>query len=223
MPPAVARALAGRRGTPGASKNVPSAMAASIRGRSWSTGRPAPRLRWPTSELPIWPGGRPTASSEAPQDARAASRASRPRQVGIGAAAMASPAGSRPIPNPSRTTRTMGRGRVAAAAVGHAAVSRRGRGRAAVIAGAGHDPGHLVGLERGAADERAVDRRLGQELADVGRGDAAAVQDRASSRRRSAQPERRRGVSRIASAIAAASRAAWRCGRCRSPRPARRR
>ena len=31
-------------------------------------GRPAPRFRWPTSELPIWPGGRPTASSEAPQD-----------------------------------------------------------------------------------------------------------------------------------------------------------
>ena len=49
----------------GRSKNEPSAIAASIRGRSWRTGRPAPRFRWPTSELPIWPAGRPTASSEA--------------------------------------------------------------------------------------------------------------------------------------------------------------
>ena len=39
----------------GRSTNEPSAIAASIRGRSCSTGRPAPRFRWPTSELPIWP------------------------------------------------------------------------------------------------------------------------------------------------------------------------
>ena len=36
-----------------------------MRGRSWSTRNPAPRLRWPTSLLPIWPAGRPTASPEA--------------------------------------------------------------------------------------------------------------------------------------------------------------
>ena len=96
----------------GRSSKLPSAIAASMRGRSWSTGRPAPRFRWPTSELPIWPAGRPTASSEARRVACGQSRSS-PRQVGIGAAAIASAAGSSPIPNPSRTTRTIGRGRVA--------------------------------------------------------------------------------------------------------------
>ena len=110
-----------RRGAPAASKNEPSAIAASIRGRSWRTGRPAPRFRWPTSELPIWPAGRPTASSDARRTA-CGQRARSPRQVGIGAAAIASAAGSRPIPNPSRTTRTIGRGRGRGA--GHAAAPR---------------------------------------------------------------------------------------------------
>ena len=89
--PSRARAQAAR--SAGRSKNEPSAMAASIRGRSWRTGRPAPRFRWPTSELPIWPAGRPTASSEARRTA-CGQRSSRPRQVGIGAAAIASAAGS---------------------------------------------------------------------------------------------------------------------------------
>ena len=39
---------------------LPSAMALSIRGRSIQTIRPAPMFMWPTSELPIWPSGRPT-------------------------------------------------------------------------------------------------------------------------------------------------------------------
>ncbi len=37
----------------GLTANDPSAIAASMRGRSCTTGRPAPRLRWPTSLLPI--------------------------------------------------------------------------------------------------------------------------------------------------------------------------
>ena len=127
----------------GRSKKLPSAIAASIRGRSWRTGRPAPRLRWPTSELPIWPGGRPTASSDARRTACGHSRR-RARQVGIGAAAIASVAGSPPIPKPSRTTRTMGRGLGAVPSDGIAAFSgwsvsvssrvtrpRRGRWRSA--------------------------------------------------------------------------------------------
>ena len=40
-------------------------LAASIRVRSCLTTLPAPRLRWPTSELPIWPSGRPTALPQA--------------------------------------------------------------------------------------------------------------------------------------------------------------
>src|SRR5207248_3644448 len=33
--------------------------------RSWSRTRPEPIVRWPTSELPIWPGGSPTALPDA--------------------------------------------------------------------------------------------------------------------------------------------------------------
>ena len=33
--------------------------------RSWYSRRPEPIVRCPTSELPIWPAGRPTASPEA--------------------------------------------------------------------------------------------------------------------------------------------------------------
>ena len=40
-------------------------QAASMRGRSCMTTRPAPMFMWPTSELPIWPAGSPTFSSEA--------------------------------------------------------------------------------------------------------------------------------------------------------------
>ena len=131
-------------------------------------GGPAGRRRGSGGRPRSCPSGRAAGRPPPPtrRGRRAASRASSARQVGIGAAAMASAAGSVPIPNPSRTTRTIGRGRIA--------VRRRrpSRGRAAGRggqAGPGHDPGHLVGLERGAADERAVDRRLGQELGDVRR------------------------------------------------------
>jgi hypothetical protein len=35
-----------------------------MREMSWSTMRPAPSVMCPTSEFPIWPAGRPTASPE---------------------------------------------------------------------------------------------------------------------------------------------------------------
>jgi hypothetical protein len=78
------------------------------------------------------------------------------------------------------------------------------RASLAVTARAGDHAGHLVGLERRAADEAAVDRMLGQELADVGAGDAAAVQDRHVSALWP-QPRSAASVARIASAMAAAS------------------
>ena len=148
-------------------------------------------------------GGRPRSCPSAPAAGRppprtrrgvlCGQRASRPARSGIGAAAIASAAGSRPIPNPSRTTRTIGRG-------------RRGRFDPAVTprraargghASAGHDPGHLVGLERGAADERAVDRWLGQELADVGGRDAAAVEDRHAIRGLAPAEPQQRAADRV--------------------------
>ncbi|MNT77297.1 hypothetical protein D3C72_2163950 [compost metagenome] len=44
----------------GFSKNSPSRIDLVTRVKSWYTTRPAPRFMWPTSELPIWPSGRPT-------------------------------------------------------------------------------------------------------------------------------------------------------------------
>ena len=89
-------------------------------------------------------------------------------------------AGSTPMPKPSSTTRTIGRGLPA--------VTPRAARARAVITGTPDDAGHLIGLERRAADQRPVDRRLGQELADVRGGDAAAVQDRQSAASAPAQP-----------------------------------
>ena len=43
----------------------PSRMLLVMRVSCWYTMRPAPMLVWPTSELPIWPSGRPTAMPEA--------------------------------------------------------------------------------------------------------------------------------------------------------------
>ena len=54
-----------RRRAPGCSRNDPSSIAWLTRWRSWKRMRPEPIVRCPTSELPIWPGGRPTASPDA--------------------------------------------------------------------------------------------------------------------------------------------------------------
>ena len=43
-------------------KKSPSWISLVILVSSWYTIRPAPIFIWPTSELPIWPSGRPTAS-----------------------------------------------------------------------------------------------------------------------------------------------------------------
>src|SRR5215475_1779958 len=64
-------------------------------------------LRWPTSELPIWPPGRPTARSDASMVACGYSRQRR-SQCGFAARAMAlSDAASRQ-PTPSRIRSTTG-------------------------------------------------------------------------------------------------------------------
>ena len=109
------------------------------------------------------------------------------------------------------------RARPAGRGGGHAA-ARRAR---AVSAGAGHDPRHLVGLQRGAADERAVDGGLGEELPDVRGRDAAAVQDRGGIRAAapSRSPRARPGSRRPSRRRPARSRS----GPCRSPTPAHRR
>jgi len=147
-------------------------------------------------------------------------------QLGMWAWAMASTAGSWPMPKPSRTTKTIGRGRFEPAApltaLGALMRARLGPARAfAVIAARATMPAISSGLERGAADQTAVDRMLGQELADVGTRHAAAIQNR-HVLRQPAQPRSAARVERIASAMAAAS-ALEAVGRCRWPTRAHRR
>ena len=54
-------------GTDGISflKKLPVLISSSMRVRSCNTLRPAPMCKCPTSEFPIWPAGKPTASPQA--------------------------------------------------------------------------------------------------------------------------------------------------------------
>ena len=88
-------------------KKLPSAIAAEIRTRSCITTRPAPRLRWPTSLLPICPSGSPTRSPDASSRVRGA-RSQSLSHVGVCARATALPSRSARYPHPSRTTSTTG-------------------------------------------------------------------------------------------------------------------
>ena len=83
------------------------------------------------------------------------------------------------------------------------------------------DVAEAVHVEAGAADERAVDVLVHDQRVDVVRLDAAAVDHVAVIAGRAAEP-----LSGCASGCGRAPRRpapAWRCVRCRSPRPARRR
>ena len=83
-------------------------MASPIRGRSCITTRPAPMLRWPTSELPICPGGRPTSRPEVRRNACGPVAHSR-SNVGVLACRTALSAASSRQPQPSSTTSITGR------------------------------------------------------------------------------------------------------------------
>ena len=88
----------------GLSKNDPSAIASSIRARSCFTTAPAPRFRWPTSELPIWPGGRPTSRPEV-ESVVCGYLSQSSSKTGVSARATALPGPSGASPQPSRTIR----------------------------------------------------------------------------------------------------------------------
>src|SRR6187455_784285 len=72
-------------------------------------------LRWPTSELPIWPSGRPTCISDA-SIVPCAWCAMSALQFGMRASEIALSGAAGREPNPSRITRTTGRGAGAAVA-----------------------------------------------------------------------------------------------------------
>ena len=158
--------------------------------------RPAPRLRWPTSELPCLPVGQPH------RPARGGQRGVRPVAPRGGRTPACAPGRRRcpgraaASPQPSSTTSTTG-----------PVTSRRG-----------DDRQRTLGVEAGAADQAAVDVGLGQQLGGVLGLHAAAVLD----------PQRGSPVAAVEQAADEARAPpgpspAWPSGRCRSPRPARRR
>ena len=85
------------------SANDPSSIASSMRVRSCRTTAPAPRFRWPTSELPICPSGRPTARPLAVSSVCGCSAQSS-SNVGVSACEIALPGPSGASPQPSRMT-----------------------------------------------------------------------------------------------------------------------
>src|SRR5215813_2289859 len=86
----------------------PLAIAASMRGKSCITRRPAPMLRCPTSELPICPSGRPTSLPEVRNKA-CGQVAHRWSKLGVRAWRIALSATSSRQPQPSSTTSMTGR------------------------------------------------------------------------------------------------------------------
>src|SRR5438093_6652169 len=91
----------------GSRKKSPDSMACEMRTMSWGTTRPAPRLRCPTSLLPICPAGSPTASPDALSSVCGA-RLHRRCQTGVAPSSMAFPSRPGRKPQPSSTIRTTG-------------------------------------------------------------------------------------------------------------------
>src|SRR5256885_873452 len=91
----------------GRRKKSPDVMACEIRAMSCGTTRPAPRFKCPTSLLPIWPSGSPTASPDALSSVRGA-RLQRRCQTGVSPSSTALPSRPGRKPQPSSTIRTTG-------------------------------------------------------------------------------------------------------------------
>ena len=72
------------------SNSSPDSIALFTRTRSWKRMRPEPIVRWPTSEFPIWPSGRPTAGPDASSCACGKSRHRRSK-TGVSASSIALP------------------------------------------------------------------------------------------------------------------------------------
>ena len=106
--PPLCRSRAIRSRSAGAFSISRSAIASVMRGRSCITRRPAPMLRCPTSELPIWPGGRPTSLPDVCRKARG-QVAHRRSKLGVRAWRTALSAASSRQPQPSNTTSITGR------------------------------------------------------------------------------------------------------------------
>src|SRR3954453_20015477 len=128
--------------------------------RSCMTTAPAPRLRCPTSLLPICPSGSPTALPHA-VSCVCGYVAQRSSNTGVLARSTALPGPGGAMPHPSRITRTArGTGSVMASARRRVDdrdelldVQRRAADEAAVAVGQGQQLGRVVGLHRTAVED----------------------------------------------------------------------
>src|ERR1700749_3597761 len=132
-----------------------------MRARSCLTIAPAPRFRWPTSELPIWPTGRPTSGPWA-ESSVCGYCAQRRSKTGVSASETALPGPGGASPQPSRMTSASEGNKVIA---WPSLLGGLDEGREALRA------------ERRTADQGAVDVGEGEELLRVPRLDRAAVED----------------------------------------------
>ena len=214
-----------RRRGPAGSKNEPSAIAASIRGRSWRTGRPAPEVQVPDLRVAHLAGRQADGLLGGPERWRAATaRAGRARSAS-GPRRWRRRAGRCPMPEPVEDHEDDRRGRVAVArgrvrpspvgvAVGAraAAVSPARATIPAISSGLSEAPPTRAPSIEGSARNSAM-------LAD---GHAAAVQDR-DVRSAAAAPAEAAQRPAGSPRPSPPHPSRWRCGRSRSPRPARRR
>src|SRR5689334_10027489 len=141
------------------SKKLPSATASSIRARSCLTIAPAPRLRWPTSELPICPSGRPTSGPWAESCVWGYSLQRRSK-TGVEASEIALPGPGSASPQPSRMIK-----------------AREGTSGLIDLVCRVDYCGEVLGVEAGAADQGAVDVGQREQLGGIGGLDRAAVED----------------------------------------------
>ena len=200
-PPALARRARTRRGAPGARRT--SRRRSRRRCAAGPGGRAGrrPRLRWPDLRVAHLAGRQPDGAPRRPARRACGQRASRPRQVGIGAAAIG--VGGRVAADPEpveddeddRPRPASGRCRRS---------RRRRRGRAAVRPARATIPAISSGLSEAPPTSAPSIDGLGEELADVRGRDAAAVED-GHVIRGAPHAERARASRGSPSAIAAAS------------------
>src|ERR1700687_2938442 len=132
--------------------NSPESMAPSMRGRSCITTRPAPMFIWPTSELPIWPAGNHTASSQDSASPWGASSIQR-CQLGAWASVTALQAPALAWPQPSRMHSTTGRGAIGAGLIAGRGIDASEQDALAIEGGViligheGDDLGRIVGQQ----------------------------------------------------------------------------
>src|SRR6478672_1773332 len=150
------------------SKKLPSAIESSIRARSCLTIAPAPRLRCPTSEFPICPGGSPTSRPEVERVVCGYELQSSSK-TGVFACETALPGPSWASPQPSRITSASEGTGMSLGPGGIGLIGWSGR--------RGDDRREVIGIEARPTHQRTVDVLLRDQLGRVVGLDGAAIEN----------------------------------------------